>query len=273
MGATDAVAIVRLQPDDAPAVLVLSTEAQWNQNEADWRFFLARGVVFGIVEPEAGLIATAALLPYAEGNAWISMVLVTASRQRRGLATKLVDACLEEAARQKRTAWLDATPAGAAVYGALGFTPTGASQRMRLANAAVTEAPLPAGQVDALLARDLHALGFDRSVLLQELLGRPGSRLVAQDGAIALIRDGRTACHVGPLHADGPASAARLLEAIATSESGPLLLDANNEAGDFIDRLTATGWNPERTFQRMRFGLTTTTGSHPAFAGGGPEYG
>jgi len=36
-------AISRLNADDAAAGLVLSTEAHWNQNEADWRFFLSKG--------------------------------------------------------------------------------------------------------------------------------------------------------------------------------------------------------------------------------------
>ncbi len=48
MAATDEVAIVRLGPDDARAGLALSTEAHWNQNEADWRFFLTQGDVFGV---------------------------------------------------------------------------------------------------------------------------------------------------------------------------------------------------------------------------------
>ena len=77
MGATDDIAVVRLDASDAPAGLALSTEAHWNQNEADWRFFLGQGIVFG-VRHRAELVATAALLPYSSGNAWISMVLVTA---------------------------------------------------------------------------------------------------------------------------------------------------------------------------------------------------
>ena len=43
MAATEQLAIVRLGPDDARAGLALSTEAHWNQNEADWRFFLTAG--------------------------------------------------------------------------------------------------------------------------------------------------------------------------------------------------------------------------------------
>src|SRR3569832_558006 len=81
---------------DAAAGLRLSTEAHWNQTLEDWRIFLSDGVVYGIRDG-AQLIATAALLPYSGNNAWISMVLVTASQRRRGLATRLVDACLAPA--------------------------------------------------------------------------------------------------------------------------------------------------------------------------------
>ena len=38
------------------------------------------------------------------------MVLVTASHRRRGLATRLVDACLETARKSGLTSWLDANP-------------------------------------------------------------------------------------------------------------------------------------------------------------------
>jgi GNAT superfamily N-acetyltransferase len=112
MAATEPIGIVELDVDDAQAGMVLSTEAGWNQNEADWRFFLSQGVVFGMRDG-ARLVATAALLPYSAGNAWISMALVTADFRRRGIATKLVDACLNAAARRGLTAWLDATSDGA----------------------------------------------------------------------------------------------------------------------------------------------------------------
>ncbi len=78
MGAIDHLAIVTLGADDAREGLLLSTEAHWNQNEQDWRFFLTKGTVFGVRDGDGRLIATAALLPYASDNAWISMVLVTA---------------------------------------------------------------------------------------------------------------------------------------------------------------------------------------------------
>jgi hypothetical protein len=48
MAATEPIDIVELGVGDAQAGLVLSTEAGWNQNEADWRFFLSKGIVFGM---------------------------------------------------------------------------------------------------------------------------------------------------------------------------------------------------------------------------------
>src|SRR5260370_39155394 len=142
MADTEPISIVELGVGDAQAGLALSTEAHWNQNEDDWRFFLANGIVFG-VRDKARLVATAALLPYSAGNAWISMVLVTANWRRRGVATRLVDACLNAARKLELTTWLDATPAGAAIYGPLGFTPTLQLRRLRPGKAQPAAAPPP----------------------------------------------------------------------------------------------------------------------------------
>ena len=258
MADTDQVAIIRLDPDDALAGLALSTEAHWNQNEADWRFFLTKGTVFGVRDNDGHLIATAALLPYTSGNAWISMVLVTASWRRRGVATKLVDTCLDAAAKQGLTPWLDATPAGATVYGPLGFAPTLQLRRLRLENStrpkAATPQRLPARDLQEFIARDIRAMGFDRNTLLAELGGRPGSRLLSNGDAIALVRDGRKARHIGPLFADSPDRALTMVHEIVRSETGPLLIDAVNEQEEFLQGLTHSDWVIERPFQRMRFG-------------------
>jgi GNAT superfamily N-acetyltransferase len=277
MADTDQVAIGLLGPDDATAGLVLSTEAHWNQNGADWRFFLTKGTVFGARDDERRLIASAALLPYGSGNAWISMVLVTESWRRRGLATRLVDACLDAAAKQGLTAWLDATPAGAKVYGPLGFAPTLQLRRLRLDHAISTKAEAPPSlspcTVDTFTARDHLAMDFDRANLLRELSGRSGSRLVAGDNAMALVRDGRKARHIGPLFADSPDDALAMVNAIVQSESGPLLIDAVNEQDSFLQRLTGSGWTIERPFQRMRFGPAAAPAAELPFAVAGPEYG
>jgi GNAT superfamily N-acetyltransferase len=275
MAATDEIAIVRLGVEDAAAGLVLSTEARWNQNENDWRFFLSNGIVFGVRDDTGRLVATAALLPYSDGNAWISMVLVTESWRRRGIATKLVDACLSTAKQMGLTSWLDATPAGATVYGPLGFSPTLQLRRLRLANtgASTAASSLEACDPAVLAARDLHIMGFARNALLSEFAGRAGSRVVRSGNAIALIRDGRTARHIGPLFAGSPHDALALVQAIVRSEQGPLLLDAVHSQTKFLDGLTGFGWNIERPFQRMRLGAATVQADELPFAVAGPEFG
>ena len=93
------------------------------------------------------------------------------------------------------------------------------------------------------------------------------------NGAIALVRDGRTARHIGPLLADNAAAALALVNAIAQSEGSPLLLDAVASQTAFLEGLTASGWTIERPFQRMRFGSATATGEEVPFAVAGPEFG
>jgi GNAT superfamily N-acetyltransferase len=274
MAAIEPIDVVELGVDDAQAGLVLSTEAGWNQNEADWRFFLSKGIVFGLRDDDR-LVASAALLPYSAGNAWISMVLVTADFRRRGIATKLVDACLDVARRRSLTTWLDATPAGATVYGPLGFMPTLQLRRLRLQKPLGTTAirPLSTGNLDALAARDGSAMGFGRSTLLSEFSARPGSRIVSEDRAMALVRSGRTARHIGPLLADRADQALALVDATVCSETGPWLIDAVHSQEEFLNGLVQSGWNIERPFQRMRFGPPTAGPAQLPFAVAGPEFG
>jgi GNAT superfamily N-acetyltransferase len=273
MAATDTPPIIKLGVNDAIAGLVLSVEAHWNQTEEDWRIFLRDGVVFGIRDGMR-LVATAALLPYSGSNAWISMVLVSGTHRRRGLATRLVGACLETARKNGLTSWLDATPDGAAVYGPLGFTPILQLRRLKLVNSTQASAPAPAAAtLDALCARDRRVTGFDRTALLTAFARRSASRIVAANGCIALVRDGRTARHIGPLFADHAVEALALVQAIARSETRPLLLDAVASQGAFLEGLTASSWTVERPFQRMRFGPATTAAEEMPFAVAGPEFG
>jgi hypothetical protein len=162
------------------------------------------------------------------------------------------------------------------VYGPLGFTPSIQLLRMRFdGDAARTQGLrlLAVGNVDDLIARDRKAMGFDRSALLHALSGRAGSKVVTHDGAICLIRNGRTARHIGPLFADHSTSAIELIEGAIRSEPGPFLLDVAGNQQRLVERLIADGWVIERSFQRMRFGLVRARGAELPFAGAGPEYG
>jgi GNAT superfamily N-acetyltransferase len=277
MAATDHGTAIQLGVQDVLAALALSGEAGWNQTEDDWRFFLTHGTVLGIRDKEGQVVATAALLPYSANAAWISMVLVTKSWRRRGLATGLLDDCLTLAKAKGLTPWLDATPAGARVYGQMGFTPTLGVKRLRFAGSAAQAvvSPRPGSQADfdELLARDRRAMGFDRGTLLGELRARPGSRLLVRGGALGLVRSGRKARHIGPLFADAPEQALAICEDIVRSETGPLLIDAVDGQDQFLAGLTNIGWTIERPFQRMHFGVAASPAPVPPVAGAGPEYG
>ena len=275
MDATEQLAIVQLGEADAAGGARLSSEAQWNQNEADWRFFLTKGIVYGVRDRDGRVIASAALLPYSDSDAWISMVLVTANWRRRGLATRLVDACIGAATRLGVTAWLDATPAGATVYGPLGFSPTIQLRRLRLEGASTVrpDVRLAPGQLADLLNLDIRAMGFDRRDLLRELSERPTSRLLSHGDAMALVRDGRTARHIGPLFAGTPTHALAMVRDIAADEKRPLLIDAVASQEIFLQGLTNGGWTIERPFQRMRFGRAGTKAAGLPFAVAGPEFG
>jgi hypothetical protein len=203
------------------------------------------------------------------------MVLVTAAWRRRGIATRLVDACLNAASKLALTTWLDATPDGAKVYGPLGFTPTLQLRRLRLPAPTKpgTPRPLSASTLGDFIARDRQAMGFDRSPLLTAFAGRSGSRIVSSRDAAALVRDGRTARQIGPLLAESSEAALGLVDAIVRSEQGPWLLDAVHSQDEFLQGLASAGWTIERPFQRMRFGRTTFLASESPFAVAGPEFG
>lgn len=276
MAAIEPLAIVRLGATDAAHGLMLSTEAGWNQSEADWRFFLTQAVTVG-VRADGRLIATAALLRHDAAEAWISMVLVTANRRRQGLATRLVAHCLAAAAEHKLTVSLDATPAGAEVYGRIGFAPTFELRRLRLDREDIGQRrparAATAPDLQDLFARDRVALGCDRRVLLDALARRAGSRLVVAGNAMALVRAGRTARHVGPLFATDAAEALALCRGIAAEEGSAVLVDAVAAHHDFVAGLVTDGWRMERPFQRMRFGTAAPRPAAPPFAIAGPEYG
>ena len=276
MDDTEQLPIVQLDARDAEGGLALSTEARWNQNEADWRFFLNKGAVFGVRDRNNRLVATAALLPYTESDAWISMVLVTQSWRRRGLATRLVDTCLNMANELGLTTWLDATPEGATVYGPLGFMPTLQLRRLRLEHgpAVTSSRALRTGHLTEFITRDSGTMGFGRSELLAALGARSGSRLVSNGDAMALIRDGRAARHIGPVFADTAAGALAVVRDIQAGESGPILIDAVASQAAFLKGLTESGgWSVKRSFQRMRFGRATPQAAELPFAVAGPEYG
>jgi GNAT superfamily N-acetyltransferase len=280
MGATDlAFEIEELSPAAASAGLALSDEAGWNQTLDDWRCFLERGTVFGMRDGEARVIASAALLP-APPVTWISMVLVSANRRRRGLASALMTRCIETARGRRLEPWLDATPAGAAVYRPIGFAETGlALARLRRPSSsgiAQSKQSAPAASLQRLLDADRRAMGFDRGDLIRQFADRAGSSIYETEGACGLVREGRRARQIGPVYARDQSAAIGFLDAILSEEAGSLLIDVSTAHSEAHAFLLSRGFVFERPFARMRRGggaPEATGGSAELIAVAGPEFG
>lgn len=278
-----------LDSGDLPAAMTLSQEAGWNQIAADWKLFLELGRVIGLTRDDGTLIATAATLPHGSDFGWISMVLVTASERRRGLARWLLRRSIDDLIAQKRIPVLDATPAGRMVYLGLGFADCWAMRR------AVARSGQPPGGADghagarirsirnedwpAILALDTDVFGADRSPLLHLLAARlPAAALVAthHDHIVGYLlgRDGRTMNQLGPLVAEDEAIAIALLSRALADVPAPLAIDLPDRHEPLGKWLGALGFQTERPLTRMVYGRSKAfDDTARLFAIAGPELG
>lgn len=263
----------------------LVAQAGWNQTDDDWRWFIGHGAAWAVEARGAGLIATAATLPYA-GMAWVSMVLVDARWRRRGIARGLIERCTRDIDAAGLIPVLDATPAGRTVYAGMDFRDVLGLQRWaRDAQPRGSHAPVPGvrplqpSDLPAVATLDAQAFGAPRAWLLQALARRSTSFAAAaeRDGALVgavLGRPGRLATQLGPLVAADEADAVALLEHAAAAVAGPVFVDALERHGALADALERLGFSPQRPFSRMAWRRDVLPGD-PAryFAAAGPELG
>ncbi|HTU49807.1 MAG TPA: GNAT family N-acetyltransferase, partial [Acidobacteriaceae bacterium] len=244
-----------------------SDEAGWNQTMDDWAIFFAHGTVLGITQGDL-LVATSAVLPYAGGFGWLSMVLVTAEWRRRGLATRLVAACTSLLRDRGKVAMLDAAPDATGIYAKLGFVPLCRMERWEGHGGGIATASEVVN-----LTLDQGAFGVDRKFLLDDFLARPGSLAFRSPHGFALLRRGAVASHIGPIIAD-PAEGSELTTAAIRAASGRVFVDVLDAGDGLIPALTALGFRPQRRFTRMALGLPQLPGD-PArlLAAAGPEFG
>lgn len=287
MGSTDPLTEIRLAPEHIPGCVALCAEARWNQNAEDWGTMLSLGEGFGLADTAGAVVATSLALPFPSGGfGWISMVLVTESQRRRGLATRLMESAMRSLESRGLTAVLDATPAGREVYRLLGFEDTWGIERLQCLAAPSFPDSARAhvrSMIDAdwaaVCALDVAAFGADRSALLAALRARlPEAALVAEGGeglsGFLLGRDGRLANDLGPCVADRDATAIALLGAALKRVRAPVFLDmpaAHAEAGGW---LRAAGFTLQRPYTRMLLKRKVPFGDVTRlFAIAGPELG
>ena len=274
---------LELSLHDVPAALRLSREAGWNQTAEDWAIFIRYGTVFGRQDADGTLVATAAVLPYAEFG-FVAMVLVTPVWRKRGLATGLVEAAIRSLRGRGLVPVLDATPAGASVYGRLGFKRifdlcrweriiTSDSRRLRGFEPTGRPAGIPCLGVFARL--DAGAFGAQRHFLLEDFLRRPQTRSFAWgNSGFLLARHGCRAIQLGPLVAETQSEAIRLLELSLADLDGSIFLDVAEQWADIATWLESRGFCRQRPFQRMAFDRTQAFGDpRRLMVATGPEFG
>jgi GNAT superfamily N-acetyltransferase len=269
----------RLEEDSIADCLALSAEAGWNQTRDDWALFLRHGTVFGLLDRH--VVATGAVLPYSNGFAWISMVLVTASRRRARIGTQILEACCAETARLGLLPVLDATPAGERVYRPLGFEPMFNFSRWQGEATGRPDLPaelraMTAADIAAVAATDAAAFGASRSFLIESLFRRAPQLAFVTEGlsGFVLARPGRIATQIGPVVAADEATAAALLGAALGAASGPVFLDLIDRWDSLTGPLRQRRFTVQRPFARMGLNRHVPFGN-PAklFVVAGPEFG
>lgn len=272
MGAIDGPAV--LAPADIAEAMELSAQAGWNQLPADWNLFMVHGKVFGLFDGKV-LVATAAIMPYGDDFAWISMVLTRKDWRGRGFGTALLKTCIAELEAMGRTALLDATPAGEPLYRSLGFEDGERFTRWQGMGGGVLAAA-PAAADPAALAAANAAFGADRTPLLADFSARcPAARRSAPQGAVhAFGRNGRIATQIGPVIGADEAAVSDLVANIVAVLDGPVFLDVSDRYPRLVERLRALGFARQRPFLRMKKGRApapTRAGETAVIAG--PEFG
>lgn len=251
---TDSNGISPIDEADIPDAMALVAEAGWNQIEADWRFMLANGRGYGILDAAGRLIASSIILTYPPSIGWIGMVLVAGAHRKRGYATRLLRHAIDMVALAGRTPMLDATPAGREVYVRLGFSDGEPIERWRGAGRGTGKTRPRIIDLDTALRLDATAFGASRAMLIADLAARPDAACFNAGGGVLLSRRGRTATQLGPLLATSDRTAAALLDNAIGELAGPLLLDVPARETELRKLLAKRGFAVERPFTRMALG-------------------
>jgi GNAT superfamily N-acetyltransferase len=274
--------IIDLEMHHLEGALALSEEAHWNQVKADWQMMIEDGNAIGMAAPDGRIIATALTLPFGNRFGWVSMVLVTADWQKKGLATRLLKACIGRLENARLTPILDATAEGENVYRPLGFLPQYGIQRwihntvenIKLKNSGMLNlVPIDLAMVTKI---DGTIFGGDRKAVLKNLAARSAefSCMQPDGGGYLLGRDGRIASNIGPLMTESTEHALIMLDHALANLRGRVYVDAADHQTEFIQRLKDYGFSLQRPFLRMAKGRAEPFGDTvKMFAMAGPELG
>lgn len=234
-------------PAHLDGALRLSQQAGWPHRREDWQ--LLHRLSRGVVALEANkVIGTALATPFGK-VAMANMIIVEAGMRGRGIGRQLMTRMM---AGVEVPQWrLTATDDGLPLYEKLGFV---ATDRVLQQQGVPVAQAMPEGvewakiaDLDQIAALDRQATGADRGSLIVRLMiegrlavTRRGRRLV---GYACLRRFGRGNL-VGPVVAESPEIAQRLMGFLMSQTSADFLRVDTTEAAGLAPWLTAQGLAP-----------------------------
>lgn len=233
-----------LAPRDLPQAHGLSQAVRWPHRLEDWQLTLALGQGLAAVDREDRLAGVALWWTFGEALATLGTVIVSPDVQRSGIGRRLLDAIVTAAG--PRAIRLNATAEGRRLYESFGFVDVGGIRQHQGVLAAdaeptATDAEIrPATDADrpALLDLDRRASGGDRTAMLGALAAlSAGCVAVAGDRLVgyAFCRDFGRGRLIGPVVADGEATALALVSRLALDTRGFLRVDVPDDA-DVLSR-------------------------------------
>jgi len=207
----------------------LSKKAGWNQTSDDLKLLAAqdpKGNLLGVTDIDgiSKPLGSGMVLNVGESLAWLGMVLVHPEHRRQGIASAIMEQCIEVArlAMDNSIVGLDATPAGLQVYKNIGFQMSFKIWRCQLQTEATIQIDASTEVIrnlsmykytDMLRDMNLHTKFIGISVI-QKMHPEGVWVALAKGKPIGMVmtRPGRLKPFIGPLVAASPGIARTLLD-------------------------------------------------------------
>jgi hypothetical protein len=178
------------------------------------------------------------------------MMLVHSDYRRRGIASALIERSLDcLRGKHVRCIKLDATPVGEPVYARLGFQAEWQFERWERPGPAAPVMEIPIQSPFETPADDAAIFGANRSVWLK-LLAKD-SCVIQRDNAFGMLRAGSRAAYLGPVIADNPQIAAKIICELLDTIGGPVFWDVPTPNAHAVRHAKNLGFRPIRQLLRM----------------------
>ncbi len=254
--------VTLLTSKDLGEAFHLSTQAGWNQTEADWvRLLELNPETCFLFHHNNKVVGSATLATYDSELAWIGMIIVDIDFRGMGIGKQALETVIHESRKRGfKCTGLDATDQGRLLYKKYGFYDvhpidrwSGSLQSLQHHDAAHL---LEHKHLNELLQLDFRWRGLDRSGLIRRFfseetvqgIGLTRNRALR---GFAFLRPGRQYQHLGPLAAETIEDFADLLNATARIlNDKPVYIDALRRQ-ESADLLTRHGLRVERRLTRM----------------------